>query len=107
MRPFAAVVHDLRLPRASGVGEAPAMSMTPSTIEPARRDATVDDLEQAWRMPAVEPTRPASPTPVRRRAAVVLQATDAGFTPGDLVAVLLFVTFIAGSLALVAVDVFA
>jgi hypothetical protein len=82
------------------------MSITPTTIEPARRDL-VEELEQAWRLPAVEPERPVASSRTRRRAAAVVQATDAGFTPGDLAAVLLFATFIVGSLALVAVDILA
>jgi hypothetical protein len=78
------------------------MTTSPSTIEPAApaTDATVDALEQAWRLPAVEPTRPA--TLRSRRAAAVVHATRAGYAPLELLTIVMFAALLGGLATLVA-----
>jgi hypothetical protein len=81
------------------------MTTAPSTITPTETsDPTVEALEQAWQLPAVEPVRPAH---VRsRRATAVVRASNAGYSPLELVTFALFVTMIGGLAAMVTQQIF-
>lgn len=79
------------------------MSDSPSsTLEPVAADPDVAALEAAWRMPAVEPTRSASRR--TRRAAAVQLAVRAGYSPSELVTVVLLGVLVAGIATIVAMQ---
>lgn len=68
-------------------------------------DAEVASLEQVWNLPAVEPQRRARTR--RRRATVVVHAASIGYSPIELMTVLLFAVMTLGFASLVAIQLFA
>lgn len=65
------------------------MSVHAPTAAPVR-DEQVAELERAFALPTVEPHRPVGDAPATRRAATVVRAVRAGYTPLELAAAAMF-----------------